>query len=135
MKTLKIYILVAILGTAIHVSAQGFQLSSSVRDFTSTSVILDSDSRGVGFISTAVMSTGIRNQGLGQQMSTPLLNEYGYAIDAYGTFNVSGPRRVMQPDADDEDFDENPIGSALLPLLLMLIGYAAFLQRRRLRKT
>lgn len=56
---------------------------------------------------------------------TPMINsETGEAVVPYTEPSVSGPHRVIHnPDWEDEDIQPNPLGSAILPLLLLALGY------------
>lgn len=69
----------------------------------------------------------------------PMLNSDGTINEeAYmsGRNNApGGPRRIVNPDGDDEDDKENglPLGDALIPLFLLAIAYGGwrFLRRRK----
>lgn len=87
----------------------------------------------IGFSSTSAYATDDWNKS-----TTPMLNADGsVSAGAYmGEQVVSGPHRIDNPDKEDEDDTENgldePIGDAILPLLLMA---AAFCLMRRKRAT
>lgn len=87
----------------------------------------------IGFSSTSAYATDDWTN-----PTTPMLNADGsVSAGAYMAEQVvSGPHRIVNPDADDEDDTENgasvPLGDALLPLLLMA---AAFCLIRRKRAT
>ncbi len=121
-----------LLGKAVVGFAQYYHTTGLVQDLNTTSVVKE-NSHKVVFASTSTVSVGIRNVGLGKQMATAQIDEFGRAVDAYGSFSYSsGPRRVTQPDADDEDFLENPIGDSVLPMMLLLLGYFGLKMRKRL---
>lgn len=69
----------------------------------------------------------------------PMLNSDGTINEgAYmsGRNNApGGPRRIVNPDGDDEDDKENgsPLGDALIPLFLLAMAYCGwrFLRRRK----
>lgn len=87
----------------------------------------------IGFTSTSAYATDDWTN-----PTTPMLNADGsVSAGAYMAEQVvSGPHRIVNPDEDDEDDTENgstqPLGDALLPLLLMA---AAFCLIRRKRAT
>ena len=77
--------------------------------------------------------------------SSPAIGESGVAVFRYyskssGTANVStgvsGPRRAgpINPDEDEDDFLENPVGEGWLPIVLCLLLYACFNRYRKMRK-
>lgn len=67
----------------------------------------------------------------------PMLNSDGTINEgAYmsGRNNApGGPRRIVNPDGDDEDDKENgsPLGDALIPLMLCMCAYAIYEVSRR----
>jgi hypothetical protein len=87
----------------------------------------------IGFTSTSAYATDDWTN-----PTTPMLNADG-SVSA-GVYMaeqvVSGPHRIVNPDGEDEDDTENgstqPLGDAILPLLLMA---AAFCLIRRKRAT
>lgn len=87
----------------------------------------------IGFTSTSAYATDDWTN-----PTTPMLNADGsVSAGAYMAEQVvSGPHRIVNPDEGDEDDTENgstqPLGDALLPLLLMA---AAFCLIRRKRAT
>lgn len=66
--------------------------------------------------------------------SNPTISDNGSATQPYAAPRMIGARRndgIDPPDDEDEDYIENPIGDALLPLMLLAVGYAA--ARRRVK--
>ena len=68
--------------------------------------------------------------------SNPTISDNGSATQPYAAPRMIGARRndggsIAPPDDEDEDYKENPIGDALLPLMLLAVGYAA--ARRRVK--
>lgn len=59
--------------------------------------------------------------------SNPTISDNGSATQPYAAPRMIGARRndgSIDPPGDDDDI-ENPIGDALLPLMLLAVGYAA----------
>lgn len=82
--------------------------------------------------SSTFQSTSTLPQTGSSYASQPMLSADGtaqYAEGAYPSVNApSGPLRVRPANPDGPP---TPVGDALLPLLLMAIGYAALLYRKR----
>ena len=78
---------------------------------------------------TAVFQSTSTLAGSGSAYSaTPMLDEDGTATLGGASAPAKapgGPRRIVNPDGDDDDDTENgtPIGDALLPLLLLACAY------------
>ena len=85
----------------------------------------------IGFTSTSAYATDDWTN-----PTTPMLNADGsVSAGAYMAEQVvSGPHRIVNPDGDDEDDTENgstqPLGDALLPLLLMAAAFCLIRRKR-----
>ena len=70
--------------------------------------------------------------------ATPMLNEDGTATynGVTGPYNApAGPRKntIGNPDEEDEDKNPNPLGDAVLPLMLLALAYAGMRLFRKKR--
>lgn len=96
--------------------------AAPVASFRSTSTGVSATAPAVGFRKIAAM---------------PAIDADGYAVG--GTQGTSGPRRagfIPNPSDEDEDADPtNPVGDALLPLLLLAAAYMLYITLLRRRKT
>lgn len=85
------------------------------------------------FHSVAPMSVGALDSDYGNHLQISALDEDGVSeVPVLSEYYTPAPRRatILPPDDDDED-GWQPIGDAVLPLLLMLLGYALLQLRRR----
>lgn len=134
MRTTRMYILLICLLTFAATQIQAVDYRTTFRSSQPQSSYREATfatTPAVGFRSTSVYSTQWTEQENTLLNSDGSMNEATYIS---GRSNVSGPRRIINPDGEDEDDKENgtPIGNAVLPLLLMALAFISLrLYRRR----
>lgn len=89
------------------------------------------------FQSVAPMSVGALDSDYGNHLQISALDENGVSeVPVLSEYYTPAPRRgpsrsPVLPPKDDEEEGWLPLGDCLLPLLLMLLGYALLQLRRR----
>ena len=143
MKTMKYILLVICVACASTMMALDYKLHQT-SSFKSTSSTQFYSGSGVG---VTLASTKVATVPTAEFRSTSVMpsagsnlsvaSSAGVTIDEGGnTQMTSGPKRVS-PNTPPEDPYDEPIGDAVLPLLLLAVGYVFFIARKRraLKKT
>ena len=139
MKTMKYILLVICVACASTMMAVDYKLhQTSSFKTTSSTQFCSGSGVGVTLASTTVASVPaaeFRSTSVMPSVGSSLSTTPNIAVDEAGMTVTPGPKRARPEDWNDPY--DNPLGDAVLPLLLLAVGYVFFIARKRraLKKT
>ena len=153
MKTMKYILLVICVVCASTMKAVDYKLhqtSSSAFKSISTAGNLSTSEKAMSSHVYHMSSSGMTSAPMARFQSTSAMPCVGSSLpqaavsgttttDLLSNSTISGPRRAKEgddtPPANPPGPNENPLGDAVIPLLLLALGYAIYLRRKNSVRT